>query len=98
MSAKPRRTYRDVTGILLLDKPVGISSNRALQIAKRTLQARKAGHTGSLDPLASGMLPLCFGQATKVSHWLLDADKTYEVEALIGDQTDTADAEGEVVE
>jgi tRNA pseudouridine55 synthase len=98
VSSPTRRTYRDVNGILLLDKPVGITSNRALQMVKRLLQARKAGHTGSLDPLASGMLPLCFGQATKVSHWLLGADKIYEVEALIGSRTDTADADGEVTE
>jgi len=91
----PKRT---VDGILLLDKPVGITSNRALQMAKRLYQARKAGHTGSLDPLASGMLPLCFGQATKVSGFLLDADKEYEVEALIGARTDTADADGTVTE
>lgn len=76
---------------------MGITSNRALQIVKRLYRATKAGHTGSLDPLASGMLPLCFGQATKVSHWLLDANKTYEVEACIGAQTDTADADGEVI-
>jgi len=93
-----RRSYRDVTGILLLDKPVGLTSNRALQQVKRMFQARKAGHTGSLDPLASGMLPLCFGQATKVSHWLLDADKVYEVRLEIGSRTDTADAEGAVIE
>ena len=95
---RARAPRRDVNGILLLDKPVGMTSNQALQKAKRLFQARKAGHTGSLDPLASGMLPLCFGQATKVSSWLLDADKVYEVEACIGSQTDTADADGEVVE
>ena len=99
--AKPpanRPPKRTVDGILLLDKPTGITSNRALQIAKRLYQARKAGHTGSLDPLASGMLPLCFGQATKVSGFLLEADKEYEVEALIGARTDTADADGAVIE
>ncbi|MDH4134795.1 MAG: tRNA pseudouridine(55) synthase TruB, partial [Gammaproteobacteria bacterium] len=74
---RPPRVRRDVHGILLLDKPVGMTSNRALQIAKQLLQARKAGHTGSLDPLASGLLPLCFGEATKVSRFLLDADKRY---------------------
>jgi tRNA pseudouridine55 synthase len=79
---------------LLLDKPIGITSNRALQTVKRLYAARKAGHTGSLDPLASGMLPICFGQATKVSHWLLDADKTYEVRIRAGVKTDTGDAEG----
>jgi tRNA pseudouridine55 synthase len=93
-----RPPKRIVDGILLLDKPIGITSNRALQIAKRLYQARKAGHTGSLDPLASGMLPLCFGQATKVSGFLLEADKEYEVEALIGARTDTADADGVVTE
>ncbi len=93
-----RRSYRDVNGILLLDKPTGMTSNRALQQAKRIFQARKAGHTGSLDPLASGMLPLCFGQATKVSAWLLESDKTYSVEMQIGTRTDTADADGQVVE
>jgi tRNA pseudouridine55 synthase len=82
---------------LLLDKPAGITSNRALQIAKRIFQARKAGHTGSLDPLATGMLPLCFGHATKVSGRLLDADKEYEVQLQLGSRTDTADADGEIV-
>jgi tRNA pseudouridine55 synthase len=91
----PKRT---VDGILLLDKPVAITSNRALQIAKRIYCARKAGHTGSLDPLASGMLPLCFGQATKASAFLLDADKEYVVEMAVGSRTDTADADGEVIE
>lgn len=93
-----RVAKRDVNGILLLDKPVGLTSNQALQMAKRLYRARKAGHTGSLDPLASGMLPLCFGQATKVSAWLLDADKVYEVEATLGTRTDTGDADGQVVE
>jgi tRNA pseudouridine55 synthase len=92
-----RKNVRDVNGILVLDKPVGMTSNRALQKVKHLYGARKAGHTGSLDPLASGMLPLCFGQATKVSHWLLDADKVYEVEASVGTRTDTADADGQVV-
>ena len=93
-----RKNVRDVNGILLLDKPMGMTSNRALQKIKHLYGARKAGHTGSLDPLATGMLPLCFGQATKVSHWLLDADKVYEVEAAMGARTDTADADGQVVE
>jgi len=93
-----RRPKRDVDGILLLDKPTGITSNRALQIAKRIFKARKAGHTGSLDPLACGMLPLCFGNATKVSGLLLDSDKAYEVRMQIGSRTDTADADGEIVE
>ena len=87
---------RDVHGVLLLDKPIGLTSNDALQRAKRIFAANKAGHTGSLDPLASGMLPLCFGEATKVSGFLLDADKRYAVTAKLGERTDTADAEGQV--
>lgn len=93
-----RRKGRDVNGILLLDKPSGLTSNRALQRAKGLLFARKAGHTGSLDPLASGLLPLCFGHATKISGYLLDAAKTYEVTAAFGARTDTGDADGEVIE
>lgn len=93
-----RQDLRVVDGLLLLDKPVGITSNEALQRAKRLFEARKAGHTGSLDPLASGMLPLCFGQATKVSAFLLGADKVYRVRARFGSRTDTADADGKVVE
>ncbi len=88
---------RDVDGIILLDKPPGMTSNRVLQKVKWLFRARKAGHTGSLDPLASGMLPICLGQATKVSAFLLDAAKTYTVEARWGQQTDTADADGQVV-
>lgn len=94
-SRKPRRV---VNGIVLLDKPSGCSSNHALQRVKRLFNARKAGHTGSLDPLASGMLPLCLGEATKISGLLLDADKTYQVTARLGQRTDTADADGQVVE
>jgi tRNA pseudouridine55 synthase len=86
-----------VSGILLLDKPLGMTSNDALQRVKRLYQARKAGHTGSLDPLASGLLPLCFGEATKLSAYLLDADKRYWVRVKLGVTTTTADAEGEVV-
>ncbi len=93
-----KKVRRDVDGILLLDKPIGITSNRALQIAKRLFNARKAGHTGSLDPLATGMLPLCLGHGTKVSGLLLDSDKGYEVRLDFGSRTDTADAEGDVVE
>ena len=81
------RAGRDVCGILLLDKPPGLTSNAALQEAKRAFKARKAGHTGSLDPLASGMLPLCFGQGTKVCAYLLESDKAYEVTACFGAQT-----------
>lgn len=84
-----------IDGILLLDKPAGVTSNGALQRVKRLLRARKAGHTGSLDPAATGMLPLCFGEATKVSAFLLDADKTYRVTARLGRSTDTGDAEGQ---
>lgn len=93
-----RPPRRDVHGVLLLDKPVGLTSNEALQRVKRLFIARKAGHTGSLDPLASGMLPLCFGEATKVSGFLLDADKYYVVTCRLGSRTTTADAEGEVIE
>lgn len=85
-----------VDGLLLLDKPPGLTSNQALQRVKRLYRARKAGHTGSLDPAATGMLPLCFGEATKVSAYLLDADKTYRVVAHLGTSTDTGDAEGNV--
>lgn len=92
-----RRSRRRVDGLLLLDKPPGLTSNQALQRVKRLYQARKAGHTGSLDPLASGLLPVCFGQATKLSAYLLDADKTYRVTAKWGTATDTGDADGEVI-
>lgn len=93
-----RRKGRPVDGILVLDKPVGVSSNQALQIAKRLYFAAKAGHTGSLDPLATGVLPLCFGEATKFSQYLLDADKAYESTFVLGRFTATGDAEGEVIE
>jgi tRNA pseudouridine55 synthase len=86
-----------VDGVLLLDKPTGMSSNSALQAARRLFSAAKAGHTGTLDPLASGLLPLCFGEATKFSVDLLAADKTYEAELLFGVRTDTGDADGTVV-
>lgn len=91
-------TRRDIHGILLLDKRQGISSNRALQEAKRLFRANKAGHTGSLDPLATGLLPVCFGAATKVSGLLLDDDKRYRVEVQLGIKTDTGDLEGNVIE
>lgn len=87
-----------VDGVLLLNKPAGLTSNQALQRVKRLLNARKAGHTGSLDPAATGMLPLCFGEATKVCAFLLDADKTYRVTAKLGAATDTGDATGSVME
>ncbi|WP_455386098.1 tRNA pseudouridine(55) synthase TruB [Acidihalobacter prosperus] len=92
---RPRR--RDVHGVLLLDKPPGMSSNQALQAAKRLFNANKAGHTGSLDPLATGLLPLCFGEATKVSSYLLEADKRYRARCRLGVRTDSADAEGQVI-
>ncbi len=85
-------------GVLLLDKPLGLSSNQALQKAKWLLRADKAGHTGTLDPLATGVLPLCFGAATKFSQIQLDADKTYEATLLLGQKTTTGDAEGDVIE
>ncbi|MEQ1437720.1 tRNA pseudouridine(55) synthase TruB [Fontimonas sp. SYSU GA230001] len=93
-----RRPRRSVTGILLLDKPAGITSNQALQQVKRWYQADKAGHTGSLDPLATGVLPICLGEATKLSGVLLDADKSYRADAAVGTRTSTGDLEGEVVE
>ena len=93
-----RRKGRAVSGILLLDKPLGLSSNHALQRAKRLYGAAKAGHTGSLDPLATGVLPLCFGEATKFSQYLLDADKGYETTVRLGVCTDTGDAEGEITQ
>lgn len=89
---------RAINGILLLDKPQGITSNQALQTAKRLFAAKKAGHTGSLDPLATGLLPLCFGEATKFSQFLLEADKVYWVSARLGIKTKTGDAEGEIIE
>ncbi len=94
---QPRRKRVPVHGVLLLDKPVGLTSNQALMQAKRLLNAEKAGHTGTLDPFATGLLPLCFGEATKFSQDLLDADKTYETTVHLGVQTDTGDTEGEVV-
>lgn len=98
MGRRGRKSGRSVNGILLLDKPKGISSNKALQQVKNLFKAQKAGHTGSLDPLATGVLPICFGEATKVSAFLLDADKRYQVTLKLGEKTTTADAEGEVSE
>lgn len=96
--AQVKRIRRSVSGIILLDKPRGFTSNAALQKVRWLLNAEKAGHTGSLDPLATGVLPLCFGEATKFSQYLLDADKGYETVAQLGVTTTTADAEGEVLE
>ena len=92
-----RAKGRNINGVLLLDKPIGMTSNAALQEVKHLFHAAKAGHTGSLDPLADGLLPLCFGEATKMSAFLLDADKRYRVRVRLGVTTTTADAEGEVV-
>lgn len=91
-----RQETTAVDGLLLLNKPAGLTSNRALQTVKHLLKARKAGHTGSLDPAATGMLPLCFGEATKVCAFLLDSDKTYRVTAKLGEATNTGDADGEL--
>jgi tRNA pseudouridine55 synthase len=92
-----KRVKKNINGILLLDKPLGFSSNQALQRVKWLLQAAKAGHTGTLDPLATGLLPLCFGEATKFAHYLTDADKTYHATMKLGITTATGDAEGEVL-
>ena len=92
-----KRAWKQVDGVLLLDKPIGLTSNDALQKVRRLFSAAKGGHTGTLDPLASGLLPLCFGEATKFSADLLDADKTYEAELKLGVTTDSGDAEGEIM-
>ena len=96
--SRPRKRGRDIDGVFLLDKPQGMSSNDIMQKVKRLFQANKAGHTGALDPLATGMLPICLGEATKFSQFLLDADKRYVVTAKLGERTDTSDAEGQIVE
>ncbi|MET0028039.1 MAG: tRNA pseudouridine(55) synthase TruB [Candidatus Thiodiazotropha sp.] len=93
-----RNRGRNINGVLLLDKPEGMTSNKALQEIKFLYKAAKAGHTGSLDPLATGLLPICLGEATKLSAFLLDADKRYRVRVKLGETTTTADAEGEVIE
>lgn len=93
-----RRKGRDISGILVIDKPLGLSSNQVLQRVKRLFNANKAGHTGALDPLATGVLPICLGEATKFSQILLDADKGYDTTATLGEVRSTGDAEGEVVE
>jgi len=91
------RTYRPLDGVLLFDKPLELSSNIALQKVRRLFQAAKAGHTGTLDPLATGLLPICFGEATKFSNALLNADKTYRALIRLGQMTSTGDAEGEIL-
>ena len=93
-----RKKGRSIDGIVILDKAIGISSNRALQEVKRIYDAQKAGHTGSLDPLATGVLPLCLGEATKVSQFLLDSDKAYRTRLKLGVRTDSGDSEGNVLE
>lgn len=98
MQPKVKKTWKQVDGVLLLDKPLGMTSNDALQKARRLFSAAKGGHTGTLDPLATGLLPLCFGEATKFSADLLDADKTYEAVLKLGVTTDSGDAEGVVTE
>lgn len=94
---RPRRRGRDINGVLLLDKPQGMSSNDVLQKVKRIFNANRAGHSGALDPLATGMLPVCLGEATKFSQFLLESDKRYRVTACLGKRTDTSDAEGTVI-
>ncbi|GAA5161712.1 tRNA pseudouridine(55) synthase TruB [Viridibacterium curvum] len=94
---RPRKVWRQVHGVLLLDKPDGMTSNTALQKARRACSAAKAGHTGTLDPMATGLLPVLFGEATKFSHMLLDADKTYRATLRLGSTTTTGDREGEVI-
>lgn len=96
--SRPRKKGRDVHGVFLLDKPQDVSSNDIMQKVKRLFKANKAGHTGALDPLATGMLPICLGEATKFSQFLLDSDKRYVVTAKLGERTDTSDAEGQIVQ
>ncbi len=97
MARRKNKNCRNLNGILLLDKPAGYTSNQALQKIKRLFRACKAGHTGSLDPIATGLLPLCFGEATKVSQFMLDSDKRYRTRIRLGVETETYDSEGEVV-
>lgn len=97
MARGRRRNGRDISGVVLLDKPGGVSSNRALQRVRSLFQANKAGHTGSLDPIATGLLPVCLGESTKLSGYLLDADKQYRVVGRLGQNTETGDREGAVI-
>ena len=94
---RPRIQFRRLDGIVLLDKPAGMSSNTALQVARRLFRAEKGGHTGSLDPLATGLLPLCFGEATKIAGLLLGSAKAYDAQIALGTTTDTDDADGAVL-
>ena len=98
MNKPDRIPYDEIDGVLLLDKPVGPTSNHALQQARRLCRAKKAGHTGTLDPMASGLLPLCFGEATKFSSFVLEADKGYLATVFLGVVTETADAEGQIID
>jgi len=98
LSTQRRRRVRNISGIVVLDKANGLSSNAALQEVKRLYEANKAGHTGSLDPLATGVLPVCLGEATKVSQFLLDSDKCYRARIKLGIRTDTGDSEGSIIE
>lgn len=93
----PKRNYPDLHGIVLLNKPKGISSNLAMQKVRHLFKAKKAGHTGNLDPMATGLLPCCFGDATKLAHLLINSDKTYIARCVLGSQTNTGDATGEVI-
>ena len=97
MNQRATTRGRDVHGILLFDKPAGLSSNQALQRVRRLYAARKAGHTGNLDPLATGLLPICFGEATKITPYLLDAGKRYRALIRLGRRTSTGDLEGETI-
>ncbi len=97
MARRQKQRGKVIDGLLLLDKPAGITSNGALQQAKRLFNARKAGHTGSLDPIATGLLPLCFGEATKLSQFLIDSDKRYVTRLRMGQRTNTGDSEGAII-
>ena len=91
-----KSSYRHLSGVFLLNKPLGLSSNSALQKVRRLFNAQKAGHTGALDPLATGLLPICLGEATKFSHYLLDSTKRYQTTVKLGQTTTTGDAAGEI--
>ena len=92
-----KSSYRHLSGVFLLNKPLGLSSNCALQKVRRLFNAQKAGHTGALDPLATGLLPICLGEATKFSHYLLDSTKRYQTTVKLGQTTTTGDVEGEIL-